>query len=131
MPDHDESTSVDKHLSWLTKAEHWGEWVRFSETEPAAPESIWMMRGGNGRVRFYAIGEGQVGPEHRSVVAAATWAWANRWFWTDPESGEVDILVEISCREWVLAGGAAADLDNARISKIEASVTARSNGVPE
>ncbi len=92
-------------LRWLKKAEHWGEWLRFSETELADPESIWMMRGGNGRVRFYAKGKGQVGPEHKHVVGAAMWAWANRWLWTEPD-GSLDMLRQLACRSWVLAGGA-------------------------
>ena len=99
-----------KHLRWLRKAEHWGEWVRFSDTEPAEPESVWMMVGGNGRVRFYAIGRGQVGNEHASVVAATTWAWANRWLWREPD-GSLDMPRQLACRRWVLAGGAQLELD--------------------
>lgn len=95
----------DKHLRWLDKAEHWGEWRRFSETELAEPESIWMLSGPTGRVRFYAIGKGQVGDEHNSVVAAAYWAWANRWLWCDPW-GQIDMLAQLACRQWVLDGGA-------------------------
>jgi hypothetical protein len=93
-------------LRWLDKAEHWGEWIRFSETGAADPESIWMMRGTNGKVRFYAVGQGQQGLEHKSVVAAAYWAWANRWLWVDDE-GYFDMAAQLGCREWVLTGGAA------------------------
>lgn len=101
-------------LRWLKKAEHWGEWIRFSETEAADPESVWMMRGANGRVRFYAKGRGQVGPEHGSVVAAAHWAWANRWLWLEPD-GSLDMLAQLACRRWTLAGGARTAEDNAPI----------------
>ncbi len=93
------------HLPWLEKAEHWGEWVRFSDTEIAPPERVWMMKGANGRVRFYAVGKGQIGQEHKSVVSASAWAWANRWLWCEPD-GSVDIGAQLACREWVLAGGA-------------------------
>lgn len=106
----------EQHIAWLRKANHWGEWIRFSETEAADPESVWMMQGSNGRVRFYAKGEGQVGPEHQSVVVAAHWAWANRWLWLEPD-GSLDMLGQLACRKWVLAGGARADTDNAPISK--------------
>lgn len=95
----------DRDLRWLGKAEHWGEWRRFSDTEAAEPESVWMMRGAGGQVRFYARGQGQVGPEHESVVAATAWAWANRWLWVDPD-GTLDMPRQLACREWVLAGGA-------------------------
>lgn len=97
----------EAELRWLRKAEPWGEWIRFSGTEAAEPESIFMMRGINGRVRFYAKGKGQVGKEHRHTYGAALWAWANRWLWTDPETGQVDMLEQLACRRWVLDGGAA------------------------
>jgi hypothetical protein len=70
-------------LRWLRYAEHWGEWVR-----------------------FYMKGRGQVGDEHASVAAAASWAWANGWLWADPPYGDIDIIVQLACRNWVLAGGA-------------------------
>lgn len=114
-------------LRWLNKAEHWGEWVRFSETEAADPESIWMMRGGNGNVRFYAKGRGQQGPEHKSVVAATAWAWANRWLWKD-EDGTLDIGGQLACRKWVLAGGAALDKDNAPVNMGEHRPLANARG---
>lgn len=93
-------------LRWLGKADNWGEWIRFPDDRLGEPERIWMMRG-NRYVRFYAVGKGQVGVQHHSIVAAACWAWANRWFWTD-EYGEFDILSQLECRKWVLAGGAVA-----------------------
>lgn len=92
-------------LRWLDKADHWGEWIRFSETEAADPESVWMMQGRNGHVRFYAKGKGQVGPDHKSVVAAAYWAWAERWLWLD-QDGDLDMLGQLACRAWMLNGGA-------------------------
>lgn len=97
-------TKKDPHLRWLKKAEHWGEWVRYSDTELAPPESIWMMCGASGNVRFYAKGKGQYGDEHGSVVAAAYWAWMNRWLWTEPDGG-LDILAQLACRAWCMAGG--------------------------
>lgn len=92
---------------WLENAEHWGEWIRYSETElvDGPPESIWMMKSTSGpQVRFYAIGKGQVGSEHPHVVAATAWAWGNRWLMADE-----DIRGQLACRAYVLAGGAAAD----------------------
>lgn len=97
-----------QELRWLRKADNWGEWLRFSETERADPERVWMMVG-DGRVRFYAEGKGQVGEDHRSVVAATCWAWANRWLWTDPD-GSLDMPRQLACRRWVLAGGAELDV---------------------
>lgn len=97
--------SADADLRWLRKAEHWGKWIRFSDSEIAEPETIWMMRGASGRVRFYAVGKGQQGPEHNSVVAASAWAWGNRWLWAEPD-GSIDMGVQLACREWVLNGGA-------------------------
>ncbi len=92
-------------LRWLKSAEHWGEWARVPDDQSGLPESIWMMRGTNGSVRFYAVGCGQVGPRHKSVVAATAWAWANGWLWTDPNQ-TVDLPGQLACRTWVLAGGA-------------------------
>lgn len=94
------TTTQAEDLRWLKKAEHWGEWLRFSETELAEPESIWMMRHTNGTVRFYAKGQGQVGPPHRHIVAATYWAYANRWI--DPE---ISIGHNLACRAEVAAGG--------------------------
>lgn len=88
-------------LKWLRKADHWGEWVRFSDFEIAPPESVWMMRGARGRVRFYAVGKGQVGPEHRHVVAATCWALANGYL--DPDA---PLGLSVAARAEVLAGGA-------------------------
>lgn len=88
-------------LRWLRKAEHWGEWIRFSDTEIAPPESIWMLKATDSpKVRFYAIGKGQVGPEHAHVVAATCWAYANRWIRPDNPIGD-----ELACRAEVMAGG--------------------------
>ena len=95
-----------RELRWLDKAENWGEWLRFPDDEPGDPARIWMMRGSNGKVRFYAVGQGQVGDDHASVLAASCWAWANRWLWTDPETGRLDMPGQLECRRWVLAGGA-------------------------
>jgi hypothetical protein len=100
------ATTAKADLRWLRKAEHWGEWVRFSDVELAPAESVWMMRGGNGSVRFYEKGKGQVGPQHQHVVAAACWAWANGWLWADPD-GTVDMGSQLACRNWVMAGGVA------------------------
>lgn len=87
-------------LSWLRNAENWGLWIRFSETEPAPPEEAWMMRHRDGRVRFYAVGKGQVGPEHKHVVAATYWAFGNRWM--DPD---IPLGLNLAARDEVLAGG--------------------------
>lgn len=92
-------------LRWLKTAEHWGEWIRFPDDRPGEPERIWLLQGGSG-ARFYGVGKGQIGPRHQSIYVAALWAWANRWFWTD-EYGDFDILSQLACRKWVLAGGAA------------------------
>lgn len=100
------TTTRSPHLRWLNQAEHWGEWQRVPDDEPGAAESIWMMRGAKGRVRFYAIGKGQIGSEHAHVVAASTWAWANGWLWCEPGGGGVDLLAQLACRKWVIAGGA-------------------------
>lgn len=107
-----------RDLLWLKKAEHWGEWRRYSETELAEPESIWMMKGAGGKVRFFAIGKGQVGDEHGSVVQASCWAWANRWCWVDTESGGVDMPAQLECRQWVLNGGADAEYANEPIEAV-------------
>jgi hypothetical protein len=64
-----------------------------------------MMRSASGRVRFYRKGEGQVGAEHPSIVAAAHWAWANGWLWAE-DDGTVDFATQLRCRQWTLAGGA-------------------------
>lgn len=102
-PDGEEAAQAARRdLAWLRKAEHWGEWVRFSETEMAPPESVWMMRHKNGRVRFYAKSKGQVGPEHRHIVAATYWAYANRYL--DPD---FPIGLNLHARAEVLAGGIA------------------------
>lgn len=98
----------ESELRWLRKADNWGEWIRFSDTELAEPESVWMMRGASGRVRFYAKGKGQVGPEHPHVMAAYYWAWGNRWLHLEPD-GSLDILTQLACRKWVLDGGARED----------------------
>jgi len=92
-------------LRWLREAENWGEWHRVPGDQPGVPESVWMMRGANGTVRFYAVGRGQVGQRHQSVVAATAWAWANGWLWTEPD-GSIDMAGQLACREWVAAGGA-------------------------
>lgn len=90
----------ERDLRWLRNAEHWGEWIRFSDTELAEPERVWMMRGKNGRVRFYAKGKGQVGPEHAHIVAASYWAYGNRYL--DPD---YPIGLNLAARAEVLAGG--------------------------
>lgn len=92
-------------LRWLKKAENWGEWIRFSDTELAEPERVWMMRGSSGAVRFYAKGKGQVGEQHRHLMAASYWAWGNRWLHCNPDGG-LDMLAQLACRAEVLAGGA-------------------------
>src|SRR5205085_6654742 len=91
-------------LRWLNKAVHWGEWVRYPDDQSGEPERVWMMRGANGNVRFYAKGQGQQGDEHQSVVAASYWAWSNRWLEVEPD-GTVDIVTQLECRTWCLAGG--------------------------
>lgn len=113
------STPPEKHRRWLAKAEHYGEWVRFSETELAEPERVWLMKGGNGRCRFYAVGRGQVGPEHAGLYPASLWAWANRWLALDP-FGDLDILGQLACRKWVLDGGAQAEQRNEPIEVVHA-----------
>lgn len=92
-------------VKWLEKAEHWGEWKRVPDDKPGAPESIWLLKGSNGNARFYAKGKGQVGPEHKSLVAATYWAWGNRWLWAEPD-GSIDLPTQLGCRQWVSAGGA-------------------------
>lgn len=87
-------------LKWLQKAEHWGDWLRFSDHELAEPQRVWMMVGPTGRVRFYEVGKGQVGPEHRHVVAATYWAFSQGFI--DPACS---IGHNLACRAEVLAGG--------------------------
>jgi hypothetical protein len=110
--------SREAHLRWIGKAENWGEWLRFSETDLAEPESMWMLSGPGG-VRFYAVGKGQVGKQHKSVLAAACWAWANRWCWTEPDTGSVNMATQLACREWVLKGGAEADRHDPTYVKVD------------
>jgi hypothetical protein len=95
------TTTRTADLAWLKKADHWGDWIRFSDIEAAEPEQVWMMRHASGRVRFYGVGVGQVGPEHAHIVAATHWAYAERWI--DPE---LSMPFNLQCRAWVLDGGA-------------------------
>lgn len=114
------TTDREKHLRWLKKAEHWGEWVRVPDDRPGGEERVWMMRGGNGRVRFYKVGHGQQGDEHASVVAAAYWAWANGWLWTEPD-GSLDILAQLACRRFVQEGGASGPF---KVDRLDGSLVA-------
>lgn len=85
---------------WLDKAENWGEWVRYSSTEIAEPERVWMMKRG-AKVRFYMVGKGQVGPQHAHVVAATCWAYGNGFLDADP----ANLGLSMACRAEVLRGG--------------------------
>lgn len=97
-----QTREVAAETKWLEAAEDWGAWVRYPDDRPGDPEWIYMRKSGSSpEVRFYAIGKGQVGAEHKSVVAATYWAYANGWLW-----GDGDILFELACRAEVLAGGA-------------------------
>lgn len=113
-------TAADK--KWLDNSEHWGEWERFDErpedldprsvaltgrvsTGTGERESIWMMKSTSGpQVRFYAVGKGQVGPEHAHVLAATCWAYGNGYLHADWATS--DIFMQLAAREEVLSGGA-------------------------
>lgn len=98
------AVSATTELRWLENADHWGEWERFDETT-GERESIWMLKSKSSpRVRFYAKGKGQIGPEHASVVAATYWGYGTGYLQvcTYP----MDIGLQIACRAEVLAGGA-------------------------
>lgn len=101
-------------FKWLTKAEDWGEWERFDETT-GERESIWMRKSGSSpEVRFYAIGQGQIGPRHSHVVGATCWAYANGYLQVcAPE----DIWLEIACRKEVLAGGVARGANGSGVAR--------------
>lgn len=95
---------MNAHLKWLRSAEHFGEWERFDEVT-GERESIWMMKSTRGpKVRFYAVGKGQVGPEHAHLVAATYWAYGTGYLGVIDEPPE--IFLEIACRNEVLSGGA-------------------------
>lgn len=94
------SRSADEDLRWLRKSEHWGEWTRVSDDDPNDVQHVWMMRHRNGKVRFYEVGKGQVGPECPHVVAAVYWAYAH-WFM----AVDASIWLNIACRKEVMAGG--------------------------
>lgn len=102
---------------WLHKAEVYGQWLRWPDDDlTVEPETIWMLRKGT-NVRFYAAGRGQIGEQHKSVLAAACWAWSHGYLWVDeaqvfetyagPEFGRW-LAWQYQCRHWVLAGGAGA-----------------------
>jgi hypothetical protein len=91
-------------LKWLRNAEHFGEWERFDETT-GERESIWMMKSQSSpKVRFYAVGKGQVGKEHHTLVSATYWAYGTGYLGVIDDPAE--IFLEIACRNEVLAGGA-------------------------
>ena|SRR5688572_16411983 len=93
------------NLKWLNNASHWGEWERFDETT-GERESVWMFKSKSSpKVRFYAVGKGQIGKQHDSAVAATYWAYGTGYLGvTEDPNG---IFLQIACRQEVLAGGAA------------------------
>ena len=98
------TTTAQADLKWLNNAEHFGEWERCDEVT-GERESIWMMKSKSSpKVRFYAVGKGQVGKQHESVVAATYWAYGTGYLGVieDP----MDIFHQIACRREVMAGGA-------------------------
>lgn len=91
-------------VKWLNKAEHYGEWERF-EGVTGERESIWMMKSkASPKVRFYAVGKGQVGKEHPTLVSATYWAYGTGYLGVIDDPSE--IFLEIACRNEVQSGGA-------------------------
>lgn len=95
------TTSAD--LKWLKSAEHWREFERFDEVT-GAREALWLMKStGSPEARFYAVGRGQIGPSHKSIVAANYWAYGNGYLGVCDAPD--DIFMEIACRAQVMSGG--------------------------
>lgn len=107
------SAVVDPHLRWLKRAEHWGEWIRFAEDGEA--DAVWMMKSTSGpRVRFYAVGRGQIGDEHAHVTAATCWAYASGYLPADAYERNEVMFLALGCRAEVLAGGVADGANGSR-----------------